>query len=718
MYRVSSLVTVLALVLTAQLAGAQNRPFDVPSARTSQSAGAPLTLPSNASPRAVLATYLRGQGRDQATADSIVESSRATGRQGVMHVQFEQRAAGLPVYGTYAKASFSARGELITVIENLANVPRNVARATVNAQQAIDAAIANLYPELRTVPAGFFHRAPSAARVAVPNADGTMSAGFLVETWTEQRNQLHETLVGGDGAILDVVSRTNDSGDQYNVFRINPEVTPQAVEPGVAPSTTTESPAGWLFAGTQGSTQIAGNNVRAYLDAVSNNRSDSLGTAIGDGHFMTTADPLSSPSTQTNRSVAVQNLFYLNNVIHDELYRHGFTEAALNFQEDNFGRGGKGSDSVNAEAQDGGGTDNANFSTPRDGANPRMQMYLWSGVGTHEVRVGTKSFPAQGAEWGPALTTTGVGGTITAVTDAGGISTTDGCEASTSSLAGAIALVDRGNCDFTVKAKNAQLAGASAIIVANNRDGDVIIVMGGTDASVSIPGVFISQDSGGLLRAMVPVFGTVKLADTPPLQIDGDLDADIVFHEYCHGLTWRMIGGMSGPLAGAIGEGMSDVCAMMLTTWNAAGVLIPGADAIGEYSFSASIGIRRQRYDGYNLITYGDIQGTEVHNDGEVYAAIGWRMMELFGAARKDDLFGYMVDGMNYTPATPTFEQMRDGILQSVALTPSADAQDSCRVWNAFAQFGVGVGAKATVGRRSLTIVESFALPAGCSPLP
>ena len=34
---------------------------------------------------------------------------------------------------------------------------------------------------------------------------------------------------------------------------------------------------------------------------------------------------------------------------------------------------------MNAEAQDGGGTDNANFSTPPDGGNPRMQMYLWGG---------------------------------------------------------------------------------------------------------------------------------------------------------------------------------------------------------------------------------------------------------------------------------------------------------------------------------------------------
>ena len=44
---------------------------------------------------------------------------------------------------------------------------------------------------------------------------------------------------------------------------------------------------------------------------------------------------------------------------------------------------------------------------------------------------------------------------------------------------------------------------------------------------------------------------------------DGDLDSDIVWHEYGHGLTWRMIGKMSGPLAGAIGEGMGDVLAVI-----------------------------------------------------------------------------------------------------------------------------------------------------------
>ena len=72
-------------------------------------------------------------------------------------------------------------------------------------------------------------------------------------------------------------------------------------------------------------------------------------------------------------------LFYITNWYHDLLYHLGFTEAAGNFQQDNFGRGGKGSDFLLADAQDGSGTNNANFGTPADGASPRMQMYLWTG---------------------------------------------------------------------------------------------------------------------------------------------------------------------------------------------------------------------------------------------------------------------------------------------------------------------------------------------------
>ena len=74
----------------------------------------------------------------------------------------------------------------------------------------------------------------------------------------------------------------------------------------------------------------------------------------------------------------MSNLYFTNNRIHDILYRYGFDEAAGNFQVNNYGNGGLGNDAVNAEAQDGGGTNNANFATPPDGQEPRMQMYVWT----------------------------------------------------------------------------------------------------------------------------------------------------------------------------------------------------------------------------------------------------------------------------------------------------------------------------------------------------
>jgi hypothetical protein len=397
----------------------------------------------------------------------------------------------------------------------------------------------------------------------------------------------------------------------------------------------------------------------------------------------------------------VQNLFYLNNVIHDILYRHGFDEAAGNFQVDNFGKGGEGDDPVRAEAQDGGGTDNANFATPPDGSRPRMQMYLWTGAGgTHEVVVNspvTVSYGATAAAFGPQLNTTGITGDVAIATPA------NGCTAITSPVAGAIALIDRGACDFSLKVLNAQLAGAIAVIVANNQGATATITMGAGEGAnrVRIPAVMISQNDGTALKAIPSPNATARRLAVLPLQIDSALDSDIVYHEYGHGLSWRMIGHMSGPLAGAIGEGNSDGIAM----------LVNGDDVVGEYSGSSPVGIRRAPYAGYPR-TYGDVDGAEVHNDGEIYAAVVWRMIELFDD-RRDELFNYVVDGMNFTPSKPAYENMRDGILASVANGPTPS--DCSLVWQAFAQFGIGVGARGDLIGKKVVITESFAVPANCA---
>jgi hypothetical protein len=184
---------------------------------------------------------------------------------------------------------------------------------------------------------------------------------------------------------------------------------------------------------------------------------------------------------------------------------------------------------------------------------------------------------------------------------------------------------------------------------------------------------------------------------------DAALDSDVVWHEYGHGLTWRMIGRMSGPLAGAIGEGMSDVLS----------VVVNDDPVVGEYSASDPAGIRSHSYEGYPG-TYREIVGTEVHQDGELYGAIGWDLWKQYKKARlgEDGILADLVTGMSFTTSSPTFEQMRDGILHGLAAT--GHTERSCMVWSSFAKYGVGEGAVAKVTGQTVQVTESFAKPNGC----
>jgi hypothetical protein len=127
------------------------------------------------------------------------------------------------------------------------------------------------------------------------------------------------------------------------------------------------------------------NNVFAYQDRANDNNGTPADaatstTAFPNLSFNFTPDFTQEPivTSPPNQQFNITNLFYWNNIAHDVLYGYGFTEAGKNFQDDNLGRGGTGNDHVNAEAQDGSGSNNANFSTPADGSSGRMQMYLWT----------------------------------------------------------------------------------------------------------------------------------------------------------------------------------------------------------------------------------------------------------------------------------------------------------------------------------------------------
>ncbi|HKF42879.1 MAG TPA: PA domain-containing protein [Thermoanaerobaculia bacterium] len=118
-------------------------------------------------------------------------------------------------------------------------------------------------------------------------------------------------------------------------------------------------------------------------------------------------------------------------------------------------------------------------------------------AGTYSV--GTASF-------GPNLSPGGVTGQVVAAndpSDSNGASTTDACSPLTNAadVAGKIALVDRGTCTFVIKTKNIQAAGGIAVLVADNTTASPPDPLGGTDTTITIPAVRITQADGAKIRS-------------------------------------------------------------------------------------------------------------------------------------------------------------------------------------------------------------------------
>ena len=124
------------------------------------------------------------------------------------------------------------------------------------------------------------------------------------------------------------------------------------------------------------------------------------------------------------------------------------------------------------------------------------------------------------AAFGPALSKDAIvnnlilandGSTEGNSSDGIGGSISDGCQSIDSSVNGKIALIERGDCSFTVKVKNAQDAGAIAVVVMNRDDGSQsdwnsdAITMGASTGSdqITIPSVMISASDGTKLKELV-----------------------------------------------------------------------------------------------------------------------------------------------------------------------------------------------------------------------
>jgi extracellular elastinolytic metalloproteinase len=428
--------------------------------------------------------------------------------------------------------------------------------------------------------------------------------------------------------------------NQYRVFDLPLESPADSVQQPAAQTLSSRagdplaSPDGWhrVNGGAIPYNYSRGNNVWAFQDpspgplggipdpgTVRSARPNNgpLGTApliepfVFDYKYNVTREPEDSTGGGTgsnNYYAAIVNLFYWNNLMHDVFYYMGFTEAAGNFEESHLfstgaKTGGVPGDEVLAQAQDAGGTNNANFLALNDGVNGQMQMYLWtasfpdslvqitsSSTGTPPP--GTKyvaiqgSFPTKDTAntnlyTHPVLNTQYVLVQKNPLSTVG--SSTEGCSTGQQSIAlppgnnvsGKIVVIDRGSCSFVEKVYGAQLGGARGVIIVNNVPGPPI-AMGGTDAPgnlITIPAVMVSQADGNVIKsqllASATIIGNLKRDNPPAPKRDGDVDNGVMSHEYMHGISNRLTGGPNdvSSLGGAEqgGEGWSDFAGLYMT---------------------------------------------------------------------------------------------------------------------------------------------------------
>jgi extracellular elastinolytic metalloproteinase len=220
-----------------------------------------------------------------------------------------------------------------------------------------------------------------------------------------------------------------------------------------------------------------------------------------------------------------------------------------------------------------------------------------------------------------------------------------------------------------------------------------------------------------------PVRGTANMATfpdgTPPVMNMGlvagginrhtAFDADVVCHEYTHGLTNRLVGGpmntqaLEEPQSMGMGEGWSDYYALTLVS----SLIGHDKTVAGDWVVSRPQGIRSAPYDDNYPKSYGDVaQMTDEHDIGEVWCATLMMLTRKVRVALNSDTDGYklcwqiVTDGLKLTPANPSFIDARDAILlalQQLAaarkLPPAVTTLVQRAFWEAFAHFGMGSNA-------------------------
>lgn len=704
-------------------------------------------------------------------ADIIINSSSTDKRTGILHIYFKQVVNGSEVFNSQSSINIDKNGNVISKnidLKNNISVSNNIklsATTALNIALAEAKIVKNVLNKSELSSNSSFKifdkNVSSESIIGKPvyfEKNNQLLAAWQIEVLNDETHDWLNLIIDAqDGTIIEKnnytthckvenmaasninkpyyfefddnnsLGKTSPTGS-YNVYPI-PMESPARGNRQLRSNANdlNASPYGWHDTNAVDGAEFTitrGNNVWAKEDTLGSNGptgfSPNGGTdLIFDFPYGLDAGP------RANLSAAITNLFFWNNTIHDVFNNYGFDEESGNFQHKNYSGLGLGNDYVNADAQDGSGTDNANFATPVDGMNSRMQMYLW-GVPTASasniLQVNEPSPIANKhsgilATFSPKLSMVPITANMVLVND-GTSAPTLGCSTlvNSDSIAGKIALITRGTCPYATKIINAQNAGAIAVVIINSSSTGVF-AMTGSAAGITVPSLMISKADGDKFKANLDSISlNVSLFDSSVASTkriyDSDLDNGVIAHEYGHGISTRLTGGAGNSSCltnqEQAGEGWSDFFALVLTskpyettlTGRGMGTHLVGQDTSG-------LGIRPYRYSRSmitNPVTYESIKTLTVpHGVGFVWCSalydIYLEMIDKYGfdqnmytgTGGNNKALQLVVEGLKLQPCNPGFMDARNAIILADSILNGG--ANKLLLWTAFARRGMGVDA-------------------------
>jgi extracellular elastinolytic metalloproteinase len=293
---------------------------------------------------------------------------------------------------------------------------------------------------------------------------------------------------------------------------------------------------------------------------------------------------------------------------------------------------------------------------------------------------------------------------------------------------------------FTEAAGNFQTVNASGqgsggdAVVANVLDGaNTANTPGLPDRDHVINANMATLPDGEPPKMQMYLFPATQLG-TP--SANGGDDASVVYHEYTHGLSSRLVTlpdgteALNSAQAGAMGEAWSDFYALDFLVQEGYLVDGPGPDVfVGPYVGGGVPDLLRfEATDcpvgssgalcaggsstGRGGFTYGDFGhvylGPEVHSDGEIWGQTLWDLRDALGS---DKTLMLLTRAMELSPPEPSFLDERNAILMADEVAFGGADQDE--IWDVFAHRGMGFFAEATDGSDTRP-GEDFSLPPTC----